>query len=220
MGCGKVERVMQSKNTLLKRLKEGSQVFDDPLIEEAFHAIDRVDFVAPDYRIEAYEDYPLPLVGGQTISQPTTVAFMLEKLQVKKGDKVLDVGSGSGFTTALLAHIVGPEGEVFGVELLPELVEIGRKNIARYGFAHAEIFQAGKQVGKSEVAPFDRILVSAAAEGESEMIDTLLEQLASGGRMVIPIDEAIVVFEKDIDGKIHTEHFEGFMFVPLIETGQ
>lgn len=207
---------MQSKDELIEHLKNETRVFEDSRVEEAFRAVDRADFVAPDYRIEAYEDYPLPIGEEQTISQPTTVGFMLEKLQVEPGMKVLDVGSGSGYTTTLLAHMVGAEGEVFGVELLPSLVETGRANLDKYDLPNAEIFQAKAKVGKEEMAPFDRILVSAAAEGESEMIDDLLDQLASGGRMVMPIDEAIVVFEKDENGKVHTETFEGFLFVPLM----
>jgi protein-L-isoaspartate(D-aspartate) O-methyltransferase len=210
--------MMQSKKELLHHMKERTMVFANPLIEEAFSAIDRADFVQADYRIEAYEDYPLPLGYDQTLSQPTTVAFMLEKLNPQKGDKILDVGSGSGFTTALLAHIVGEEGEVFGVELLSELVERGRKNLSKYNFPHAEIFPAEKKVGKSGMAPFDKILVSAEAEGESEMIDDLLDQLAYSGRMVIPIDEALVLFKKDEEGVVQKKSFDGFVFVPLIDT--
>ena len=110
-----------------------------PRIIDAFKKIDRADFVEVQYKDEAYGDYPLPIGHEQTISQPSTVAFMLELLQPATGNKVLDVGSGSGWTAALLAQIVGPEGRVFGFELVPELVKFGSENLAKYNFPHAEI---------------------------------------------------------------------------------
>ena len=113
---------------LISHLKE-KELLNSKELESAFRVIDRVDFVAEDHKVEAYEDYPLPIGFGQTISQPTTVAFMLELLDLEKGDKVLDVGSGSGWTTSLIAEIVKPQGKVWGVEIIPEMVEFGRKNL-------------------------------------------------------------------------------------------
>ena len=180
---------------------------------DAFVAIDRKDFVSEDYVEEVYEDYALPLGYEQTISQPTTVAFMLDLLVPQKGDKVLDVGSGSGFVTALLAHIVGESGYVIGVERVQELVKLGQENLSKYDFKNAEIKQAGKELGLQEEAPFDKILVSAAAE---EVPKELLRQLKVGGVMVVPIYDNIWQVRKISEENIDIKKFERFEFVPLI----
>ena len=166
-----------------------------------------------EYQAEANENYPLPIGFGQTISQPFTVAFMLKLLSPQEGDKVLDVGCGSGWTTALLANLVGKTGKVFGVEIIPELVEFGRKNLAKYNFPNAEIVQAGAELGLPSEAPFDRILVSAAAE---EIPETLLRQLKAPGVMVLPVKNVIVQIKKDATGEISKKEFPGFAFVPLV----
>src|ERR1044071_317483 len=121
---------MNSRDDLQKHLKNESRVLENPELEKAFADIDRADFVGPDYEVEAYEDYALPIGLGQTISQPTVVAFMLELLDIQKGEEILDVGSGSGWTTALLSELTGEDGSVLGWEILPELVKLGQKNIA------------------------------------------------------------------------------------------
>jgi protein-L-isoaspartate(D-aspartate) O-methyltransferase len=182
-------------------------------IIEAFQKVDRKDFVLPEYYDEAYGDYPLPIGFGQTISQPTTVAIMLEFLSPKKNEKILDVGSGSGWTTALLAHIVGTEGKVRGVEIIPELVIFGRHNLSKYGFPWARILPAGKEIGLPEEAPFDKIMVSASAK---ELPDKLVSQLKKGGTMVIPVLDTLYKVRKLSDGKLKIQSLPGFSFVPLV----
>ena len=179
-------------------------------IIKAFENIDRSDFIKPEYISEAYEDYPLPIGQGQTISQPTTVAFMLELLQPKRGHKILDVGSGSGWTTALLAQIVGRKGKVIGTEIVSDLVKFGQQNLAKYDLPQAKIVKSNL-VGYPEEAPYDRILVSASA---NKLPKELIEQLASDAIMVLPIESSIFKI-KAKKGKIETEEFPGFSFVPL-----
>lgn len=187
----------------------------DRNIINAFNRIDRKEFIPPAEKTFAYADFPLPIGYGQTISQPTTVGFMLQLLSPRKGDKVLDLGSGSGWTTALLGDIVGPDGYVIGVELIPELVEIGRLNLNKYPELPAEIRQAKYgTLGDPDDAPFDKILVSAAAE-ESEQ--SLIDQLKIGGDMVMPIGGSIFLIRKNGNGLITTEEYPGFAFVPLVK---
>ena len=202
----------ENNEILISHLKE-KRLLNSKELESAFRIIDRADFVAEDHKAEAYEDYPLPIGFGQTISQPTTVAFMLELLDLEKGDKALDVGSGSGWTTSLIAEIVKPQSKVWGVEIIPELVEFGRKNLAKYKFPNAEIIQAGNKVGLLEHAPYDKILVSAEAEN---LPDELIKQLKEGGVMVIPIKNTLYKLEKLAGGKIKETAFPGFVFVPLV----
>lgn len=205
---------MKDKKDLLEHLELGSKVLKSgDGIKEAFLAIDRADFVPEDYKVEAYEDYPLPIGAGQTISQPTTVAFMLELLGAKKGENVLDVGSGSGWTTALLAHIVGPKGKVTALEIVPELFEFGKKNLEKYDLKNVELVQAREGVRRySKNSPYDRILVSASAE---DMPKEFLDELAVGGVIVIPVGESLFAIKKTKGGRFEHRQFQGFSFVPL-----
>lgn len=186
--------------------------FQSQEIKKAFESIDRADFVLSEYKTEAYGDYPLPIGFGSTISQPSTVLMMLNWLDPKVGDNILDIGSGSGWTTALLAQIVGVGGEVQGVEIVPQLVEFGNQNIKKYKFKNAKIIQAGKKLGLSEQAPFDRILVSAAGE---QVPQVLVDQLKVGGRMVLPVKNSVFVIDKISENETSAKEIPGFAFVPL-----
>ena len=184
-----------------------------PEIIKAFRRVDRQDFVPEENTAESYGDYPLPIGHGQTISQPSTVAFMMELLQPKEEDKILDIGAGSGWTTVILAEIAGERGFVYGTELVVELVEFGRKNLSKNGVANAEIWQADiNQLGLPDKAPFDKILVSAAAE---DLPPELIDQLKIGGRMVMPILDSIWKIDKISQDDIKQERHYGFAFVPL-----
>lgn len=183
-------------------------------VERAFEVIDRRQFVPLEYQDSAYVDIPLPIGYGQTISQPSTVRQMLEWLDVRPGDQVLDVGSGSGWTTALLACLVGKHGHIYAVELVPELVELGQNNCLRAGIHNATFLEAGEAYGLPTDAPYDRILVSASAEA---VPDDLRRQLKVGGKMIIPIHDTIYELIKFGIDDWQTRLHPGFVFVPLRE---
>jgi len=185
-------------------------------IINAFSKVRRVDFVPEDLESAAQANIPLPIGQGQTISQPLTVAFMLEKLQPQAGNKVLDVGSGSAWTTALLAHIVGKKGKVIGIERVKSLCDFGTNNISKYHLiegGRAKIICADGSQGYVNEAPYNRILVSASAD---EVPKELKKQLAVGGRLVIPVKDSIWMIEKKSAKIFHEEEYPGFVFVPLI----
>ncbi len=181
-------------------------------IINAFRAVDRADFVPEESRSLAHENQPIHIGYDQTISQPETVAFMLELLAPQEGEKILDIGSGSGWTTALLSHIVGENGSVLGLERVDELVEFGRRNIEKYNIKNAKIEKAGMALGRPKEAPYDKILVSAAARSYPE---ELLSQVKEGGIIVIPVRDAIWRVAR-VEHQPVIEKFEGFVFVPLI----
>jgi protein-L-isoaspartate(D-aspartate) O-methyltransferase len=181
-------------------------------VAEAFAAMPREWFLPSRQRRNAAYDGPLPIGHGQTNSQPTTVRSMLRLLDVQPGQKVLDVGCGSGWTTALLAHLTGPTGRVIGVELEPDLVEFGRDNLERLDLPWASIHEAIPGVlGMPSAAPYHRILVSAMARG---LPDELVAQLHTGGVMVVPVDGTMLRVACSMRGVGVTRH-GSYRFVPL-----
>jgi protein-L-isoaspartate(D-aspartate) O-methyltransferase len=181
-------------------------------VAEAFDATPREGFLPEGERRSAAYDGPLPIGRGQTSSQPSTVRAMLRLLDVQPGQKVLDVGCGSGWTTALLARLTGPSGRVLGVELEPDLVEFGSDNLDRAGVPWASIHEATPGVlGLPDAAPFHRILVSAMAR---ELPDELVAQLHTGGVMVIPVNGRMVRVSCSMRGVGITRH-GSYRFVPL-----
>jgi len=141
---------------LIKHLKyEG--VLKTPSIIRALKRVDRKDFIPEEYKREAYGDYPIPIGFGQTIPQPHTIIFMIEHLQPEAGDKILEVGSGSGWAASILGNVVGRKGHVYGVEIVPELVVVGKQNVAKYSRGNVEIHQAADNIlGMPEHAPYDK----------------------------------------------------------------
>ena len=194
-----------------------------PEIIETFKAIDRINFVPEEYKSDSYVNAPLPIGLGQTISQPFTVAFMLELLEPKVCEKILDIGAGSGWQTAILAYIVSQNckretGRVFGIERLSELREFAEKNVAKYNFIEkgiAKIICADGSNGYKDEAPYDKIIAAAASEGS--VPESWRKQLKIGGRLVAPVDHSVIVIDKIGKNKYSQKEYYGFSFVPLIK---
>ncbi|MEK7598467.1 MAG: protein-L-isoaspartate(D-aspartate) O-methyltransferase [Patescibacteria group bacterium] len=202
-------------NKLISDLIKNGYLKSDSIID-AFSKVNRVEFVTDDMESQADVDVALPIGYGQTISQPLTVAFMLELLDPRDGQIILDVGMGSGWTTALLAEIVGKAGKVIAVERIKELMERGKKNVDKYNYVGrgiAEFYLADGSRGLPQKAPFDRILVSASSPSIPQ---PLKDQLKIGGKMVLPVRNSIFYLEKKSEQEFFQEEFPGFSFVPLI----
>ncbi len=188
-------------------------------VKNALLRVPREEFIPKPYRDLAYVDRPLPIGYGQTISAIHMVAIMTEALDPRPGDKVLEIGTGSGYQAAVLAEIVcrGGEGHVYSIERIPELAEYARKNLDRTGYSDCVTVITGDGTrGYPEKAPYDRIIVTAAAP---DIPKPLIEQLRDGGRMVIPIGDRwiqrLYIIDKK-NGKIITRHSIECLFVPLI----
>jgi len=187
----------------------------DARVIEAMKRIPRHAFVAAAMRREAYEDSPLPIEEGQTISQPYIVALMLEAARLGAGDRMLEVGAGSGYASAVAAQLVA---HVDAVERHARLVELARARLARLGIANVDIHVGDGSAGWPSGAPYDAIVVAAAGP---RVPAALREQLAVGGRLVIPVAsgygaQRLVLVERRGDADWHEDDLGGVMFVPLV----
>jgi protein-L-isoaspartate(D-aspartate) O-methyltransferase len=184
----------------------------NPRVLEAMRSVPRHFFVDPPQREQAYEDHPLPIAGNQTISQPYIVALMTELLELDPGDKVLEIGTGSGYQSAVLGRLAG---QVYTIEIVPELARSAAQKLAELGYKNVEVREGDGYRGWPEHAPFDGIIVTAAPE---RIPQPLIEQLAPGGRMVIPVGgffQELKVFRKGTDGKVVEKDILPVRFVPM-----
>ena len=187
----------------------------DPALLAAFQAVPREEFVSAEYADHAYADHPLPIEAGQTISQPYIVALTIDAAAVRRGDKVLEIGAGSGYAAAILGQLAR---EVVAVERHRELAELARERMRRLGYANVRIVEGDGTCGCPAEAPFDAIV--AAASG-SHVPQVLIDQLRPGGRIVMPVGDphaiqSLVKLTKRNDGNIEREDLGAVRFVPLI----
>ena len=186
----------------------------DERVLQAMREVPRHEFVPEHLRTQAYGDHALPIAGGQTISQPYVVARMTELLAVGPGHSVLEIGTGTGYQTAVLARLARV---VYSLERVPELAREAIARMRALGCDNVKIQVFDGTVGWSEVAPFDRIMVTAGAPAPPQ---PLLDQLAPGGRMVIPEGDRqaqrLMVYEKDAAGRVRATAHEPVAFVPLV----
>ena len=211
LGCNGSTELAKERERMVREQIEARGVHD-PRVLDALRAVPRHRFVPDDLRHAAYDDGPLPIGHGQTISQPYIVAVMTEQLAPEPDDVVLDVGTGSGYQAAVLSRLVK---RVYSIEIVPELAESAREQLAALGYTNVEVITGDGWAGLPALAPFDGILVAAAPPVVPQ---ALLDQLAAGARLVIPVgqwDQDLRVYERTADG-IEQRTLFGVRFVPLV----
>jgi protein-L-isoaspartate(D-aspartate) O-methyltransferase len=201
---------MKEREALLAELETGGYL-TDPRLEEAMLAVPRHVFVPKELRETAYEDRPLPIGFGQTVSAPHMVAMMTSALQLKEGDKVLEVGTGVGYHAAISKGVVGETGRVISVEFLPELVQLARKNL-KTAKIKVEVHEADGFSGWAKEAPYDAVYVTCAIP---DVPDALIEQLKEGGHFVAPlgITRCQLMAGRKVDGELDLEDLGPCLFV-------
>jgi protein-L-isoaspartate(D-aspartate) O-methyltransferase len=212
-----VEMYEKEREEMVERLVKWGYLTKREIIA-AFKRVPRHEFMPENIRGYAHVDQPLPIGQGQTISAPSMIAIMLEALDLKKGQKVLEIGAGSGYNAALIAEIVGDEGKVFTIERVSELAEFGRNNLKKTGYGRVKVIVGDGTCGYEKEAPYDRILVTACAP---ELPKPLVEQLKIGGKLGAPVGQHYMfqtwmVAEKRSEKEINVREFGGCSFVPLL----
>lgn len=208
-------KINNSKNRLIGYW-QSSGIIKDKKVIEAFKAIPREKFIPQEQVKEAYGDYPLSIGKGQTISQPTTVMLMTEALELKEGDKVLEIGAGSGYQAAIIAKIVGSKGKVITTEIIPELAEFAQKKIKKLKIKNVKIVNHDGSQGYKKESPYTKIIVTAACP---KIPPPLLEQLKDNGILVAPVGpvflgQSMLKIRKR-GNKFEEENLGDFAFVPL-----
>ncbi len=202
------------REIMIERDLKGRGV-SDPTVLRAMRTVPREDFVSPELMDQAYEDYPLPIDEGQTISQPYMVAYMAEALKLSLNDRVLEIGTGSGYAAAILSRCAA---QVYTVERFATLAASARERLMRLGYDNVRVFVADGTLGWPEHAPYDAIVVTA---GAPRVPEPLLKQLAVGGKLVIPVGlnsyfQTLVRVQRTEEDDYKEEHLMAVQFVPLI----
>lgn len=192
-----------------------TKTITDKRVINAFKKIQRENFLPKNLKKYAYEDKPIPILKKQTISQPTTVMIMTQALEVKPGNKILEIGSGSGYQSALLSILVGKKGKIFTIEIIPELVKFTKENLKKSRITNIDVIGGDGSKGYKKQAPYDRIIITAACP---QIPKPLIEQLKIDGILVAPIgsiypQKMLKIIKKK--NKLITQNLGDFIFVPL-----
>ena len=205
---------MDQKTGLIRFWKENFTFTDAEL--KAFKEVNREDFIPAELLNAAYHDVPLPLIRGKTISQPTTVMIMTHILEIQTGEKVFEIGTGSGYQAAIIAKIIGTKGKVITTEVVPELVHFAKQNLKKAKINNVFVYEEDGSNGMPSEAPFDKIIITAACK---EFPKPLLEQLQPDGIIVGPVgnqyEQEMVRGIKDKNGNLELEFMGPFLFTPL-----
>lgn len=205
----------QSKLDALVIHMKNTGFLNDKRVESAIKSIPRHNFIPKSLLDRAYENGPLPIMNGQTISQPSVVARMTEWLDVKEGQKILEIGSGSGWQSAILSKLVGT-GKIFTIERHENLANFARENLKRLDVKNVQVIHDDGRLGLPDEAPFDRIIITAACK---EIPKILFEQLALNGLLLAPVGEniqSLKLLKKTTKGIVEIKNQEGYVFVPLV----
>jgi protein-L-isoaspartate(D-aspartate) O-methyltransferase len=207
------DRYAQERTAMVEQTMANRDI-SDPAVLEAMRTVPRHAFVPSEYLDQAYEDHPLPIGYGQTISQPYIVALMTQALELEPGDRVLEIGTGSGYQAAVLAEL---GMDVYTIEIIPELAERAQADLAEQGYTAVNVRSGDGYFGWEEHAPFDAIIVTAAPD---HLPQPLANQLAEGGRLVIPIGppgsyQTLWLFEEDAAGELIATNLGDVAFVPF-----
>ena len=205
---------MNQKPELIKFWKDNFAFKEIEL--KAFEEVNREDFIPENLRDAAYQDMPLPLLRGKTISQPTTVMIMTHALELQRGEKVFEIGTGSGYQAAIIAKIVGANGKVVTTEVVPELIQFAKQNFRKAKIGNVFVYEDDGSNGMPSEAPFDKIIITAACK---EFPKPLLEQLKPNGIIVGPVgnkyEQEMVRGVKDKDGHLEMDFLGPFLFTPM-----
>lgn len=205
---------MDQKTELIRFWKDNFRFRDIEL--NAFKEVSREEFIPEELKNEAYRDMPLPLLRGKTISQPTTVMIMTHALNVQPGEKIFEVGTGSGYQAAIIAKIAGANGKVITTEVIPELVSLSRKNLKKAKIGNVVVHEEDGSNGMPSEAPFDKIIITSACK---EFPKPLLEQLKPEGIILGPVgsrnEQEMIRGIKDKNGHLELEFLGHFLFTPM-----
>ena len=199
----------------LIRIMKNSGFLNDNKVEVAIRKNPRHEFVPKSLLDRAYHDIPLSLMKKQTISQPSVVSRMTELLQIKEGQKILEIGSGSGWQSAILSFLIG-HGKILSIDRHPELVKFAKENLDKLGIQNVKVILGDGSLGLLKESPFDRIIITAACK---KVPPPLFEQLALNGLLIAPVGEypqSLILFKKTAHGIVEIKNQPGFVFVPLL----